>query len=102
MINATLAKDVSLLIKRAWKGAVCRTGYVGTGTRANRRQLFVRLPSGYAIDLWFEEDEIRLGGVMKTNTARVFHLSGEPVSDCARRVLGELARVSVRSAGSMR
>ncbi|MFA6049609.1 MAG: hypothetical protein WC761_00160 [Candidatus Paceibacterota bacterium] len=98
MINATLAKDVSSLIKRTWKGAVCRTGYVGTGSRWNRRQLFVRLPSGFAIDLWFEEDEIRLGGVMRTNTARVFHLNDEPVSDCAKRVLGELARYSLPKA----
>ena len=95
MNNAELSRLVTSRIKRTWKGATCRTGYVGTGTRSNRRQLFVRLPSGYAIDLWFEAEGILLGGVCCTASGvKVFHIPGEQRLDLARRVVFELARVS--------
>lgn len=65
MDNVALAKFVSMQIKKAYKGTTHRTGYVGTGSKAHRRQVFVRLPNGNAIDLWFEAGRVELGGVIR-------------------------------------
>jgi hypothetical protein len=40
-----------------------RQNYKGTGTQAARRQLWVRLKDGRAIDVWLDAHSYRLGGV---------------------------------------
>lgn len=103
MDNASLAKLVSKKIKAAHKGALCRVGYVGTGSQSNRRQLWVRLPSDTGLDIWFEEFATKLGGVALTNSGLVRHAEhggdAEKIAAAVVACLTEIdtARVAARA-----
>lgn len=63
--NVALARDLGKALKK--EGApTTRQNYKGTGSKAHRRQLFVRYPGGAAIDLWVEGTHVRLGCIVCT------------------------------------
>ena len=59
--NTALAK-LLLRLKRDTGATTVAQNYRGTGSRAYRRQVFVRFPNKVT-DLWLENDRIELGGV---------------------------------------
>jgi len=61
--TATLAKLLQRLKKDAGALMVSQN-YRGTGSKAYRRQLWVRFASGAVVDLWLERTGVRLGGVV--------------------------------------
>ena len=70
--NTELSKEIKKLKKMGVVESV-KQGYRGTGNQKHRRQLFVRnSKTGLAADLWLEDGQVQLGGVM-------FHgLGGRP------------------------
>lgn len=63
--NKALAREVGRALKSRAGATLARLNYVGTGSQAHRRQLFVRFPAPRRpIDLWFLADEIQIGGVL--------------------------------------
>jgi hypothetical protein len=66
--NTALAKLLQRLRQDAGAETI-RQNYRGTGSRAYRRQLYVRFTNGSMIDLWLEDDRIELGGVVRRSAS---------------------------------
>lgn len=74
MINAELCKKFASEIKKLHKGTTANVNYKGTGSKSNQRQLWVRFPNGVAVDVWFYEDHVQVGGVIdRCGRAKVMH-----------------------------
>jgi hypothetical protein len=60
-----MAAAVGRAVKKAWPGSTARQNYVGTGSQAHRRQVWVRRADGAVTDVWVngETNMVEVGGV---------------------------------------
>lgn len=61
--NAALAKMMGKL-KKALGAQHVNMGYKGTGSKSYKRQIFMRLADGTAVDVWLDYGFAQIGGVM--------------------------------------
>jgi hypothetical protein len=61
-----LAAAVGRAVKKVWPGTTARLNYVGTGSKAHRRQVWLRCPDGYCVDVWLDgaQSTAQVGGVV--------------------------------------
>jgi len=99
--NTVLAKQLQKLKRDAGAETITQN-YRGTGSKAYRRQLFVRFKSGATIDLWLEKNHIGFGGVVRISPPGTVDtmqrgiaygdLSPEQVYEQTAQALGEWAK----------
>lgn len=68
--TAEIGKYISK-IKNKFGINTVRQNYSGTGSKQGIRQLFLRMHSGYGVDIWLERDYYRIGGVIQTPCMRM-------------------------------
>jgi len=90
--NGALAKELGKQLKRELGVEHVRLNYKGTGSRAYRRQLFVRTANGDGVDLWLEGDGVRIGGVIgaPAGVERVVTYGTRTPAEVAAVVVGRL------------
>jgi hypothetical protein len=66
--TAAIAKAL-LPLKKAAGLASIRQNYKGTGSQKARRQLWIALSTGSAVDLWLDADSFTIGGVTQLRIA---------------------------------
>ena len=65
-----LTKMLGRRLKKDMGALSAQLNYVGTGSQAARRQLYVRFPATM-IDLWIERTEVKLGGCTQLRLGKV-------------------------------
>lgn len=91
--TAAVAKAL-LGYKKLAQLASIRQNYKGTGSQRARRQLWIRLVTGGAIDIWLEADSYTLGGVTATRIPGRWGYEGRAPEAIAGQIAAQLRTLS--------
>jgi hypothetical protein len=91
--TAAISKALVSLKKGAGLKSI-RQNYKGTGTQRARRQLWIYLTDGRAVDVWLEADRYTIGGVNATRIPGTWHYGDWPPAAIASALAAQLATLT--------
>lgn len=93
--TADIAREL-LKLRRAYGWAGVRQNYKGTGSQRAKRQLFIRLPTDEAVDVWLETQGYQIGGVTILWIKGNFPYNGRHPAEVAKEIAEKLKMLAER------